>query len=268
MLLPILVQSACLPRRCRGCHSPGTRAKHGLRSWAGLGASALADRLHQHRGASGHLCFRGRGEPGSYPRAHDLELFGVALVCIVATVELTRRAGENAGFVKDVHAVWELPVAMLLPLAYAPLAPIVRFALIQWRVRRVALLPAGVQRGRHRAELRCRRTRLPRAHPAGAWPGLQSGGPCPGLDGDRRRAPRRPVDRQPGPGPDRDQGLRSRAVSLREIQFAREPMYNDVTELCLAVLVTFCVAISLHRVRLRLSASSPCCSGRCGTPSC
>ena len=43
--------------------------------------------------------------------------------------------GENLGFVKDVYAVWELPVAMLLPLAYVPLLPVVRIALTQWRIR-------------------------------------------------------------------------------------------------------------------------------------
>ena len=59
------------------------------------------------------------------------------LACSAATVELTRRVGENIGFVKDVHAVWELPVAMLLPLAYAPVLPIIRFTLTQWRIRRV-----------------------------------------------------------------------------------------------------------------------------------
>jgi diguanylate cyclase (GGDEF)-like protein len=31
-------------------------------------------------------------------------------------------------------------------------------------------------------------------------------------------------------------------AKLREVQFSREPMYNDVTELCVAVLVTFCIA--------------------------
>jgi diguanylate cyclase (GGDEF)-like protein len=35
------------------------------------------------------------------------------------------------------------------------------------------------------------------------------------------------------------------AARIREIQFAREPIYNDVTELCVAVLVTFCVASSI-----------------------
>jgi len=48
---------------------------------------------------------------------HDLGLFAALLICSAATVELTRRVGENLGFVKDVYAVWELPVAMLLPLA-------------------------------------------------------------------------------------------------------------------------------------------------------
>ena len=61
--------------------------------------------------------------------ARDLELFAGLLICSAATVELTRRVGENLGFVKDVYAVWELPVAMLLPLVYAPLLPAVRTAL-------------------------------------------------------------------------------------------------------------------------------------------
>jgi len=33
-------------------------------------------------------------------------------------------------------------------------------------------------------------------------------------------------------------------IRLRDEQFAKEPMYNDVSELCVAVLVTFCVAYS------------------------
>jgi diguanylate cyclase (GGDEF)-like protein len=34
-------------------------------------------------------------------------------------------------------------------------------------------------------------------------------------------------------------------ASLREVQFSREPIYNDLTELCVAVLVTFCLANSI-----------------------
>jgi diguanylate cyclase (GGDEF)-like protein len=38
------------------------------------------------------------------------------------------------------------------------------------------------------------------------------------------------------------------SVKLREVQFAREPMYNDLTELCVAVLVTFCLANTITAV--------------------
>lgn len=172
---------------------------------------------------------------------HDLALFGTALVCIVATVELTRRAGENAGSVKDVFAVWELPVAMLLPLVYAPIAPIVRFALVQWRVRQVALYKrifsaAAIGLSYVAAGLVFHAlTRLllgPAASPADhamVWMAMVAIAAATQwtvnlaliLTGIKGADP---------------------AVSLREIQFAREPLYNDVTELCLAVLVTFCVA--------------------------
>ncbi len=69
-------------------------------------------------------------------QGRDLVLFGGLLASSAATVELTRRAGENNGVVKDVYATWELPAALLLPLAYVPVLPIVRMALTQWRVHR------------------------------------------------------------------------------------------------------------------------------------
>ncbi|HTT54481.1 MAG TPA: GGDEF domain-containing protein [Streptosporangiaceae bacterium] len=69
----------------------------------------------------------------------DVLLFGALLACVASTVELTRRAGESAGVNKDVYAVWELPIAVLLPPLYALLAPLIRFALIQCRIRRVPL---------------------------------------------------------------------------------------------------------------------------------
>ena len=102
---------------------------------------------------------------------HDLALFGTALVCIVATVELTRRAGENAGSVKDVFAVWELPVAMLLPLVYAPIAPIVRFALVQWRVRQVALYKRIFSAAAIGLSYVAAGLVFHASHPAAAWPG-------------------------------------------------------------------------------------------------
>jgi diguanylate cyclase (GGDEF)-like protein len=72
-------------------------------------------------------------------RSHDLALFGILLACTAASVELTRKAGEQGGVIKDVQGVWELPVAILLPPLYALIAPIVRIALVQLRVRRAPL---------------------------------------------------------------------------------------------------------------------------------
>ena len=75
-------------------------------------------------------------------RAHDLQVFALLLACNGATVELTRRTTEPEGHVKDVHAVWELPVVVLLPPFYALLMPLLRLALTQWRIR----LPAVYKR--------------------------------------------------------------------------------------------------------------------------
>src|SRR5262249_59978247 len=64
---------------------------------------------------------------------------GALLLCNALTVELTKRAGENAGVIKDVYGVWELPLAILLPPVFALVAPIFRFTLTQLRIRRIPL---------------------------------------------------------------------------------------------------------------------------------
>ena len=66
----------------------------------------------------------------------NLALFGLLLGCTAASVELTRKSGEQGGVIKDVHGVWELPAAILLPSFYGMVLPIIRVALVQWRVRR------------------------------------------------------------------------------------------------------------------------------------
>ena len=63
------------------------------------------------------------------------ELFAVLLGCDLATVELTRRSGEPSGLIKEIHAVWELPLALLLPPFFGLIAPIARIMFTQWRVR-------------------------------------------------------------------------------------------------------------------------------------
>jgi diguanylate cyclase (GGDEF)-like protein len=69
-------------------------------------------------------------------RARDAGLFALLLGLSFASVELTRRTGEPAGMIKDVHAVWELTIAIFLPPVYAFVAPIPRLALTQWRTRK------------------------------------------------------------------------------------------------------------------------------------
>jgi diguanylate cyclase (GGDEF)-like protein len=72
--------------------------------------------------------------------AGSLRLFGVLLLGDLVTVELTRRQHEpGGGLIKEVHAMWELPIALLLPPVFALLAPIARMALTQWRVRKALL---------------------------------------------------------------------------------------------------------------------------------
>jgi diguanylate cyclase (GGDEF)-like protein len=176
--------------------------------------------------------------------AHDLELFTGLLICSAATVELTRRMGENLGFVKDVYAVWELPVAMLLPLAYAPVLPIIRFTLAQWRILRVPLhrrvfSAAAIGLSYVAAALvfhvLIRLAHGAASNPAGhalAWMLIVA--VCAAVQWTTNQVLIWTAIKGSNP-----------AVKLREEQFAREPMYNDVTELCVAVLVTFCVASSM-----------------------
>ena len=174
---------------------------------------------------------------------HDLALFAGLLICSAATVELTRRVGENLGFVKDVYAVWELPVAMLLPLAYVPVLPAIRFALTQWRIRRVpayrrvfSAAAIGLSYVTAALVFRLLIHLVPgaAANPAGhalAWMPFVAVAAAVQWIVNQSLV----LTAIKGSNPD---------VRLRDEQFAREPMYNDVSELCVAVLVTFCVAYS------------------------
>jgi diguanylate cyclase (GGDEF)-like protein len=175
--------------------------------------------------------------------AHHLALFAGLLVCDALTVELTRRVGENTGLVKDVYATWELPAAILLPIVFVPLLPIVRFALTQWRI-----LKAPVYRRAFSAAViglsyvaaavtfhgLVRLAPGAAAHPAShatAW--MLCAAACAAVQWTVNQVLIWTAIKGSNP-----------AVRLREEQFAKEPMYNDVAELCVAVIVTFCVASS------------------------
>jgi diguanylate cyclase (GGDEF)-like protein len=175
--------------------------------------------------------------------ASDLETFGGLLVCSAATVEISRRLGENLGAVKDVHATWELPVAILLPLAFAPVLPIIRFTLVQWRTFRVPLYrrvfsAAAIGLSYVAAALvfhaLVRLVHDPAASPAShaiSWITIVA------VSAVVQWTTNQILIWTAIKGSDP-------SVSVRAEQFAREPIFNDVTELCVAVLVTLCVAIS------------------------
>lgn len=170
--------------------------------------------------------------------AHAVLVLVFLLLCIAATVELTKRAGENAGLIRDVYAVWELPIALLLPPVYALLVPVFRFTLVQWRIRRVPL---------HRRVFSV------------AIVGLSLGSASlafHGFTGTR-------FESAVSPGPHASAWILAVAaaalvqwavntalllpaikgsdptISVREMVLAPERVRNDVAELCVAVLVTF-----------------------------
>ena len=70
---------------------------------------------------------------------HQLMLFGFACLCSAWMVEATKKAGENAGWIYDIHGIWQLPIAVLLPPLYALLVPIPYVALSQLRVKHIPL---------------------------------------------------------------------------------------------------------------------------------
>jgi diguanylate cyclase (GGDEF)-like protein len=177
-------------------------------------------------------------------RAHDLVLVATLLGCGAATVELTRRASEPSGIVKDVYAVWELPVVILLPVPYALVVPAIRLALTQWRVRQApphrraftaaaiglaygcaslvfhAIIPAGVD-GRDYLW----------SH-AALW--LLAAACCALTQWAVNQVLVLPAVKVSAP-----------ATKVRDALLGRESLHNDATELCAAILVALSVQVSL-----------------------
>jgi diguanylate cyclase (GGDEF)-like protein len=69
-------------------------------------------------------------------RPDNLLLFAILAVFGAAAMELTRRITEPAGFIKDVHGIWHIPIALLLPPVYCLAAPIITYTLLQLRTHR------------------------------------------------------------------------------------------------------------------------------------
>jgi diguanylate cyclase (GGDEF)-like protein len=171
----------------------------------------------------------------------DLALFGLLLGCTAAAVEMTRKAGEKGGMVKDVQGVWELPVAILLPPFYALIVPIAQTALTQCRVRHALLhrrvftaAALGLSYGAASVTFHS----LSGLAPQGAAGGLSRGTVWTLLvilsaliklvlnDAMVMTAVK----------------ATNPAARIRTTFFSGEQLYNDAAEICIAVLVTFGVA--------------------------
>ena len=85
---------------------------------------------------AGYLAWIGVRAYDFHPEPTDIGLFCALLACGAFSVEMARRASEPAGVVKDVYAVWELPMVFLLPGIYALIVPAIRLTLTQFRVKR------------------------------------------------------------------------------------------------------------------------------------
>jgi diguanylate cyclase (GGDEF)-like protein len=176
-------------------------------------------------------------------RPGDLRLCAVFVGCGAASVELTRRAGEREGVTRDVYAIWDLPAAVLLPPLYALLIPLPRVVLTEWRIRRTLLHRRAYSTSAHglayAAASLVFRSAVPALYGGGgsgghalAWITLAAG--C-GLVSMAIQAclilP--PVKATAAPG-----------TRLRSLALGQEPVCNQVTELCLAVLTAFAAARS------------------------
>jgi diguanylate cyclase (GGDEF)-like protein len=85
----------------------------------------------------GYLAWIGVYAGDFHLRWTNIGLFAALLACGAFSVEMSRRASQPDGVVKDVYAVWELPMVFLLPGLYALIVPAIRLTLTQWRVGRV-----------------------------------------------------------------------------------------------------------------------------------
>jgi len=69
----------------------------------------------------------------------DVATFAALLACGAVCIEASRRLGVPAGVSRDLLSAWWLPVALLLPPAYALLAPLPVQLLLQLRVRETVI---------------------------------------------------------------------------------------------------------------------------------
>ena len=173
----------------------------------------------------------------------QIVIFGALLLCGAATVELTKRSGENAGLISDIYGVWELPIAILLPLGYAMVVPVIRLGLTQWRVRHIPLhrrvftaatigLSYAASGALFHALTRTgfESVSSPLHHPTAWVLAIAVAALMQWLVNTTLLVP---AIKGSDPG-----------IRMRDLLLARESVHNDVAELCVAVLVTLAIAVS------------------------
>jgi diguanylate cyclase (GGDEF)-like protein len=173
----------------------------------------------------------------------DLALFALLLGFGAASIELTRRSGEPAGLIRDVYGVWQLPMALFLPPVYVLAAPVAKLAFTQWRTRQTVLhrriftaASVGLAYGAASWAFHAAATRLPgvTTGPGYHWLAwIAAATVCAVL----RWAVNVGLVFTAVKGSDP-------TVRRRELEFLREPLYNDVAELCLGLVASIVLAVN------------------------
>jgi len=184
-------------------------------------------------------------------RLHDLELFALLLAFGAASIELTRRSGEPAGVIHDVYGVWVLPVALFLPPVYVLIAPVSKLAFTQWRTRQTVLhrrvftaAAVGLAAGAASWVFHLVIGLLPEVTPGPGfhwlvWIAMAS------MCAILRWAINIYLVLTAVKGSDP-------TVSIREVKFTREPLYNDLAELCIGLAAAVLVAVNWFLIALFL----------------
>jgi diguanylate cyclase (GGDEF)-like protein len=186
-------------------------------------------------------------------RWHDVALFALLLAFGAASIELTRRSGEPAGLNRDVYGVWLLPIALFLPPIYGLVASVFKLGLTQWRTRQTALYrrmfttsAVGLAYGAASWTFHVATTRFPEitAGPGYHWLAWVAAA---SLCGVLRWAINVGLVLTAVKGSDQ-------TINVRELQFTREPLYNDVAELFMSLAAAALVAANWFLIVLFLPA--------------
>ena len=222
----------------------------------------------------GYLAWIGVYAGDFHLRWTNIGLFAALLACGAFSVEMSRRASQPDGVVKDVYAVWELPMVFLLPGLYALIVPAIRLTLTQWRVGRVPVYRRVYTAATIGIGYGCARlvyqSMMPRGLHARAYlfsrhPDVAGGG--------RARRHAQWVINQVLIGAALK--LNDPSVRVRDELLNREGLHNDATELCAALLVavgmtisflTLIIALPLTTLLQRSVRHTPCSTRRGRTP--